>query len=257
MMQQPPPQMGWAPQPPPAPKNNIVKPLLIGCGGLLLLLLIVGGVGSYFAMRAVGSAIHNSAAGQMAESVAQSAQQAEAQAGASPDPEHAAAAGVAVLKSMVGGGKAHVETLSREEIKSYLPSSVGSFAKTGSESRSGGYAGISGTSASATYGTGEQTISIVITDAANMSGLTTILGFAMGIESEDDNGYEKSVTLGDTKVHEKWTSAGKSSELIGIVGDRFFVDVEGSGVDMSAAEQAFQAVNIAKLESVAAATPSK
>ena len=256
MMQQPPPQ-GYYPAPPPqAPKNNIVKPLLIGCAGLFVLLLIVGGIGSYFAMRAVGSAIHSSPAGQMADA-ARSAEQAAADAGSSPDPEHAAAAGVAVLKSLVGGGKAHVETLSRQEIKTYLPSSVGSLAQTSSESRSGAYAGISGTSASAVYGTGDQTISIDVTDAANASGLTTILGFAMGVESEDDSGYEKSVQLGDTKVHEKWTNSGKSSELIGVVGGRFFVDVDGSGVDMSAAEQAFQAVNVAKLESIAAETPSK
>ena len=239
--------------PPPA-KNGWLKPLLIGCGSLFVLALIVGGVGAYFAFRAVGTAIHNSsAAAGIAQSAAASAQQAVADAGASPDPEHAAAAGVAVLKSLVGGGKSHVTTLTREELKADLPASVDSLARTTAESRSGAYAGISGTSASASYGgSGPGSVFIELTDAANMSGLTTIMGMAFGIESEDDNGYEKGAEVGGIKVHEKWTNSGKQSEIIGIVGDRFFVDVNGSGLDMSEAEKAFQSVDIAKLQAAAA-----
>ena len=240
--------------PPPA-KNGWVKPLLIGCGSLFVVVLIVGGIGAYFAARAVGTAIHNSsAAAQVAQSAVSSAQQAVTDAGASPDPEHAATAGVAVLKSMVGGGKAHVQTLTREELKADLPSAVDSLARTSSESQSGGYAGISGTTASANYGSGESTISIELTDAANMSGLTTILGMMMGIESEDDHGYEKGAQIGDVKVHEKWTNSDKGSEIVGVVGDRFFVSVTGHGVDMSEAEKAFAAIDIAKLQASANAT---
>ena len=247
--------------PPAAAKNAWVKPVLIGCGSLFVLVVLVCGIGTYLTMRAVGTALHNSGAAQVAQNVAASAQQAEqqaaqqAQAGASPGVADGAAAGIAVLKTMVGGGKAHVDTLTRDELKTYLPETVNGLARTNSESHSGSFSGISGTSASANYGTGATTVSIDVTDAANMTGLTTMMGLAMGVESEDDNGYEKAVQLGDTKVHEKWTSSGKSAELVGIVG-RFMVDVTSSGVEMSDAEKAFQAVDIAKLESVAATTPA-
>ncbi len=256
MMTPPPPSGYYVPPqgyaPPPQQKNGWVKPLLIGCGGLFVLLLIVGGIAAYMVSRAVGSAIHNSeTASRIAQSAAQSAQQAVQDAGASPDPDHAAAAGVAVLKSIVGGGKTHVATLSRLELKADLPASVGSLARTNAESSSGAYAGISGTTATASYGSGSNSISISLTDAANMSGLTGIMSMAMGIESEDDNGYEKGATLGDVKVHEKWTNSGKQSEIVGIVGDRFFVTVNGSGVDMSESEKAFQAIDLAKLEAAA------
>jgi hypothetical protein len=63
------------------------------------------------------------------------------------------------------------------------------------------------------------------------------------------------VQLGDVKVHEKWVNAGKHGELIGIVGGRFVVQVTGDGVDVGVDEKAFQSVDIAKLESAAAATP--
>jgi len=266
-MDQPP--FSYTPPAPPPPRatNAWVKPVLIGCGGLFVLVLVVFSVGAYLTARAVGTAIHNSGADQLAQSVAASAQQAQqaaqqAQAGASPgadaDAAAGAAAGVAALKSLVGGGKAHVATLSRDELKTYLPATVDGLARTNAESHSGSFSGISGTSASATYGNGgsSTSASIDVTDAANMAGLTTMMGFAMSVESEDDNGFEKAVQLGDTKVHEKWVTATKHAELIGIVGGRFMVDVTSDGLAMADAEKAFEAVDIAKLESVAATTPT-
>jgi hypothetical protein len=253
-MTQPPP--GYAPQQPPQNGNGFVKPLLIGCGVVLAILLVVGGVAAYFTVRAVGSAVHSaSEAAGVAQGAVSSAQQAVGDAGASPDPAHAAAAGVAILKGLVNGGKANVQTLSREEIKADLPASVDSLARTSAESSSGSYSGISGTSASANYGTSDQTVSIDVTDAANVGGLTTMMDIAFNLEHEDDSGYEKNVQLGDTKVHEKWQNDGKHSELIGIVGGRFVVDVTGNGVDITEAERAFSAVDAAKLESAAAALP--
>jgi hypothetical protein len=239
---------------PPQPgKNGFVKPLMIGCGVLFVALLVVGSVGAWLTMRMVGGAVHRAAdAAQVAEGAAKAAEGAGAEAGASPDPAHEAAAGVAALKALVGGGKGHVETLSRAELKTVLPAGVGSLPRTASESNSGSVSGISGTSASATYGGGNGTVSVDVTDAANMAGLTTLMDFAMNIESEDDEGYQKSVQLGDVKVHEKWEKDGKHAELIGIVGGRFVVTVTGSGVDMSVDEAAFQAVDLAKLASVAA-----
>jgi hypothetical protein len=88
-----------------------------------------------------------------------------------------------------------------------------------------------------------------------MGGLTTIMDIAFNVEHEDDSGYEKNVQIGDTKVHEKWQNDGKHSELIGIVGGRFVVDVTGNGVDIGVDEAAFQAVDLAKLASAAATTP--
>jgi type II secretory pathway pseudopilin PulG len=261
--------ISYVPPPPAAPAagNGWVKPVLIGCGGLFLLVVIVFGVGAYLTIRTVGTAIHESGADKIAQSVAASAQQAQqaaqqAQAGASPGADAngaaGAAAGVAMLKSLVGGGKAHVETIPRDELKTYLPNSVDGLARTNSESHSGSFSGVSGTSASANYGAGgtSGSVSIDVTDAANMAGLTTMMGLVMGTESEDDNGYEKAVQLGDTKVHEKFVTASKHAELVGIVGGRFMVDVTSDGLEIGDAEKAFQAVDIAKLESVAATTPT-
>jgi hypothetical protein len=240
----------------PAAGNGWVKPLLIGCGVLSLVFILFAGVATWLTFRAVGTALnHATAAAGVAQSAANQAQGAMAEAGASPDPEHAAAAGVAVLKALVGGGKGHVETLSREVLKSYLPAAVGSLPRTNAESQSGSFSGISGTSASATYGSGDGSLTVDITDAANMTGLTTFMDLAMSVESDDDSGYQKNLQIGDVKVHEKWEKEGKHAELIGIVGSRFVVDVTGNGVEPSVDESAFGAVDLGKLASVAASTP--
>jgi hypothetical protein len=219
-------------------------------------LLVAGAVGTWLTMQMFGGAIHRAAAAaQVAQGAASAMQSAMPDTGASPDAEHAAAAGVAALKALVGGGKAHIQTLPREELKAVLPATAAGLPRTGSESNSGSISGISGTSASANYGSGDGSMTIQVTDAANMVGLTTVMDFAMNVESEDDEGYQKTVQLGDVKVHEKWEKAGKHAELIGIVGGRFVVDVTGNGLDINADETAFQAVDLAKLASVAATTP--
>ena len=51
-------------------------------------------------------------------------------------------------------------------------------------------------------------------------------------------------------MHEKYSNAGQHGELQVIVAKRFAVDVEGSGVDMAALEQALGQVDLGRLESM-------
>jgi hypothetical protein len=242
-------QTPTGPVPPPA-KGGIVKPLLIGCGVVFVVLVIAGGIGAWFITRAVGTAFHQAGSvAQVAQGAMAGAEKEAQQSGASPGP----AQGVAMLKSLVGGGNGHIQTLSRQDLQAYLPASLGSLARTNAQSSSGSVGGISGTSASATYGGGDGTVTLDLTDAANMAGLATLMGVAMSVEREDDAGYEKNVQVGNVSVHEKWENAGKHAELIGIVGNRFVVNVESNGVDANVDEGAFQAIDTAKLASIAAA----
>ena len=255
MAQQLPP--GAVPPQQPVQGGGVLKGLLIGCGVVVVVLALVVGVAGYFVWRAVSPTVHAVAdTAKGISSAAEGAAQGAAQAGASPSSDQAAAAGIAALKGMIGAGKAHVETLSRDELAGYLPGSVGSLAKQGTGSSSKAeFAGIQGTSASASYGGSDGNVEIELTDAANMTGLTAMMDLLMGaVQSETNEGYEKTVQLGDVRVHEKWENSGKHAELIGIVGGRFAISVTSNDVDMATAEQAFQAVDISKLESVAAST---
>ncbi len=87
--------------------------------------------------------------------------------------------------------------------------------------------------ASVRFTKGDSEMELKITD----SGLNQLLiaPFAMfltsGYEKETENGYEKSVKVGEYPGWEKWNSAGKDGELNAIVDRRFMVQVEGHNID--------------------------
>ncbi len=166
----------------------------------------------------------------------------EKQAGA------AAAAGIAALGALVGGGKAHVETVDFHALKAILPSAVGSLARSDATGEKTNAAGLAVSRAEGSYGgNGNGRLSLKITDMGNAGGIMAIGKLALATESESDSGYEKNVIIGGRKVHEKWTASGKSSELTSFVGDRFLVEVNASGVEMPTAEEAITAIDLDKL----------
>jgi hypothetical protein len=52
-----------------------------------------------------------------------------------------------------------------------------------------------------------------------------------GYEKETENGYEKSVKVGEYPGWETWNSANKSGELHAVVNKRFLVSFDGNGID--------------------------
>jgi hypothetical protein len=86
---------------------------------------------------------------------------------------------------------------------------------------------------SVTYTKGDATIDHKIVDSALNQLLVApyTMFLAAGYEKETDDGYEKSVTIGEYPGWEKWDSSGKSGELNAIVAKRFIVQIEGHGID--------------------------
>lgn len=87
--------------------------------------------------------------------------------------------------------------------------------------------------ASVTYRQGDASIDAKIVD----SGFNQILmaPFTMflsaGYEKETEDGYEKSVKVGEHPGWEKWNSQGKDGELNAVVAKRFLLTLEGNGID--------------------------
>ncbi|MGE5244885.1 MAG: hypothetical protein ACM3SQ_11715 [Betaproteobacteria bacterium] len=52
-----------------------------------------------------------------------------------------------------------------------------------------------------------------------------------GYEKETDEGYEKSVKVGEYPGWEKWNSSDKDGELNAVVNGRFIVQIQGHGID--------------------------
>jgi hypothetical protein len=92
---------------------------------------------------------------------------------------------------------------------------------------------VSYSEARVSYSKGDSSINAKIVD----SGFNQMLvaPFAMflttGYEKETEDGYEKAVKVGEYPGWERWNSEGKSGELNAIVGKRFVVTFEGSGLE--------------------------
>jgi hypothetical protein len=70
------------------------------------------------------------------------------------------------------------------------------------------------------------------------------------LDKESETGYEKTGSAGGRRFHEKYDKSSKSGEYTVIVGNRFLVEVNGSGIDMPAMKKVVESVNLAKLESM-------
>jgi hypothetical protein len=130
-----------------------------------------------------------------------------------------------------------------------LPASVAGLPRSTAESRSGTFAGIAASGASAVYGDDKTgTVELSVKDMGNLGGLALIANLGANLASSDsDDGYTKTVDIDGRKVHEQWTAAGKRSEVFEIIDNRFAVSADGSGVAMDTALQALGSVDVAGL----------
>jgi hypothetical protein len=104
--------------------------------------------------------------------------------------------------------------------------------------------------ASVTYRQGDASIDAKIVD----SGFNQILmaPFTMflsaGYEKETEDGYEKSVKVGEHPGWERWNSQGKDGELNAVVAKRFLLTLEGNGIQSTKVlYDLAQATDLAKL----------
>lgn len=209
-----------------------------------------GAVAGAIAAGAIGEAIRQGAAANV-----HSQDTATASGSSSTDDvssAQAVAGAAKVVGSLVSGGKS-VTVVDYHALRAILPDGPAGMTRTDSRSETKKIGGISASTASATYSDGKSgRLTIEITDMGNMSGLLSLGSLAMNAtESESDTGYEKNIAIGGQRVHEKYTKAGSESELDTIAGDRFMVQVNGSGVDVASAEQLLGQVDLTRLASLA------
>ena len=100
------------------------------------------------------------------------------------------------------------------------------------------------------YRKGDSRIQIEISDSAFNQML--VMPYAMfltaGYESQTEDGYERSIKIGDHPGWEKWNTQDKSGELNAIIAKRFIVQIEGSDVgDVKALHAAMATIDLAKL----------
>lgn len=165
-------------------------------------------------------------------------------------------AGMKMLGSIVHGGAPPVRPIAHDALESLLPKTIAGRSRNAAGSSSASLAGISASSAHATYGrTDGPHIDVTVSDLGNMSGLAAAANLAttMQAESDGDSGYEKNIDVDGHRVHEKWTKAVKRSDLMEIVDNRYAVSVDGTGVEMEAAVAAVRGIDMVRFQELGAA----
>jgi hypothetical protein len=165
------------------------------------------------------------------------------------------AAQSAAMGKMMGamtGTDGSVEALAPEQIKAFLPDSLGNFKRTGLSAERNKAMGMQVSQASADYAADNgQHITLKVSDTGGAKGLMS-LASAMAPEEEKqtEHGYEKTYSADGNLIHEAWDTQSNYGEYSVVVGKRFTVKANGRTDSIDQLKQAVASVDLGKLESL-------
>jgi hypothetical protein len=166
------------------------------------------------------------------------------------------AAAIGALVGAAVGGKTGVAALPVDQLKAYLPETLGGLPRTGLSAERNAAMGFEVAEARADYGNGAgRNLRLEINDTGGAQGVLALAAWA-NVESERewDGGYERNYRADGRMVHERWDSSGNRGELTVIAGNRFAVEISGQAASMDELKAALASgVDIAGLEATAAA----
>lgn len=195
----------------------------------------------------------NSALGKLA-AIGQRAEQAGKELDAAQKSGDNAAQSAAMGKMIgaVSGTNGTIEALAPDQIKAFLPNSLGSLKRTSTSAQRNNAMGMQVSEASAEYASDNgQHITLEVTDTGGAKGFMAMAAaMAPEEEKETDHGYEKTYTADGNMVHEEWNTRSKSGEYSVVLGKRFTVKANGTADSIDQLKQAVTSVDLGKLESL-------
>ncbi len=195
----------------------------------------------------------NSALGRLA-AMGQQAEQASKAMEAAQQSGDSSAKSAAIGKMMgaVTGTSGSVEALAPDQIKTFLPESLGSLKRTSISAQRNNAMGMQVSDATAEYSNGgSQQISLEVTDTGGAKGFVAMAAaMAPEEEKQTDHGYEKTYTADGRMIHEQWDTRSGYGEYSVVLGQRFTVKANGHADSIDQLKQAVASVDLAKLESL-------
>jgi hypothetical protein len=138
-------------------------------------------------------------------------------------------------------------------LKTYLPVNIAGFTRTETRSSSGGIGGLQGSGVEGRYSRGDSSLSVEVIDLGSAGALAGMAGaFNLKSSSESATGYEKVGKTDGRLTRESFETEGRRGEYSVLVADRFLIQANGAGVDMSQLKAAVGAVGTDRLERLAA-----
>ncbi len=151
------------------------------------------------------------------------------------------------------GSNENVEPVDFRELKALLPEELAGMKRTNSSGQKTGAMGFKVSTAEGKYrrdgGSGNLTVSIA--DLGTLKGMAMMSYAAwlnMSLDRETDTGYERTTKYQGYPAMEKFEQSGTPrGEIAVAVGERFIVNVKGSGLEMDDLKEALGQIDLDKL----------
>lgn len=161
----------------------------------------------------------------------------------------------AAMGKMIGaisGTSGPIEALAPDQIKAFLPDSLGGLKRTSTSAQRNHAMGMQVSEATAEYaGDHGQHITLEITDTGGAKGFIAMAAaMAPEEEKETDHGYEKTYTADGHMIHEEWNTQSRYDEYSVVLGKRFTVKANGNVDSIEQLKQAVVRIDLDKLESM-------
>jgi hypothetical protein len=155
------------------------------------------------------------------------------------------------LGTLLGGGR-HVDPISIDLLKPFVPETFAGLPRTRSSAEKTGVAALMVSKAEATYGDGAaRNVTLEVLDTGGASGLVGLASWAqLQEERDDDDATERTKKVGGRLMHEKLSKRGGNNEFSVVLGERFVVSAKGTGIGLDELKAAVSGLDLAKLESL-------
>ncbi|MCW2390624.1 hypothetical protein M2336_002394 [Sphingobium sp. B1D7B] len=137
------------------------------------------------------------------------------------------------------------EAVAPAQLQALLPASIGAYQRTAISSVKAGPT----SQAEASYEAGGKRFTLKVSDMAVMGAIAGMAS-AMGVESnrEDGDSYERTTTVDDNMVIERWDRGAGNGSFATTVDKRFMVEAEGDAGSIDELKAAVAAIDMAKLK---------
>lgn len=141
--------------------------------------------------------------------------------------------------------------IAAQELKALLPETLAGLERKSIEVQSGEAMGIAGSSANATYGSGDKQVNLSVNDMGGLGAVGTLAAWAnVTVDRETDGTVEKVYKQGSRTVREEYRKDGSRAEYTVILPNGVIVEVKGRDVDPAVVKQVAEGLDLAKLEAL-------
>ena len=154
-----------------------------------------------------------------------------------------------MMGALAGGG--NTNPIDAQLLKARLPDAIGDLKRESFEASGGQAMGIAGSSAKASYASGDKRVNLTITDLGGMAAVAAMAGWAnMTVDKETQDSIEKVYKQDGRTIHEEYRKDGSHGEYTVMLQNNVIVEAEGNGVDIAALKSALAGIDLGGLESL-------